>query len=65
MTTELAAEALRTSGRATRSPTTSSFPTTSTTSSDGSRSRESRTASTRSMISAPAPTGHARCPEDC
>ena len=42
------------SGRATRSPTTSSFRTTWTTASCGSRSRVSTTASTRSTTFAPA-----------
>jgi hypothetical protein len=63
MTNELAAEALRTVGRGDAIPNDFVVPTTSTTSSDGSQSRESRTACTRSMISAPAPTGHARCLE--
>ena len=51
--TELAADAFRTSGRATRSPTTPSFRSTWRTSSCGSASRGSTAGSTRSTTCAP------------
>ena len=63
--TELGRDAFRTVGPGDAVPTTSSFPTTWTTASRGSRSRASRIGSTHSTISAPAPAKHAHSPGAC
>ena len=63
--TDVVTRAFRRLGRATPFPTTSSFPTTWTMASDGSRSRASEVVSMRSTISARVPVRHARSLEGC